>query len=192
MARIEIKIPDWLDRVCSWPVIVYRKRKYGEPFRKIYLGEDEWTILDPQDYYRYGNFKWCVNGNGTNLYAVRHVKIGPKKTKIVSLHREIINAPAGLFVDHKNCDSLDNTRSNLRLATRSQNQCNKGKTRSNTSSRFIGVSFNKHRKKWLAYIGYEGKKIWLKAFDNEIDAAKEYDAAAQKYHGEFARLNFSE
>jgi hypothetical protein len=103
-----------------------------------------------------------------------------------------MNPPRGFLVDHKNLNTLDNTRTNLRLATRSQNMFNRNKIKSNTSSRFRGVCFDKRRKKWCAYITVEGKRIWLGTFDNEIDAAMAYDAAAKKYHGEFARLNFSE
>jgi hypothetical protein len=102
-----------------------------------------------------------------------------------------MNAPRGLLVDHRNTNGLDNRRSNLRLATYSQNNCNKAK-RKNTSSRYVGVCFNKQLKRWGAYIKPQGKKIFLGYFDNEIDAAHAYDAAARKYHGEFARLNFPE
>jgi hypothetical protein len=69
---------------------------------------------------------------------------------------------------------------------------NRRKTSRKTSSRYIGVSFHKKKGKWMAVIGYKGKNVWLGRFDNEIDAAKAYDAAAKKYYGEFARLNFPE
>jgi hypothetical protein len=150
------------------------------------------TIVEPPDYYRLCNFKWTLNGNGIKFYAVRYVRVGPGKTKTIRLHREIMNPPAGLLVDHKNLDSLDNRRTNLRLATHSQNQCNKSKTKSKTSSRFVGLSRDKTRGEWDVRLKHHGKRIWIGRFTDEIEAAKAYDRAAIKYHGEFARLNFPE
>ncbi|MFH1370520.1 MAG: HNH endonuclease [Planctomycetota bacterium] len=191
MASIQINIPNWLDRIFTWPVLIYRKHKYGWPFRKIYLGEGKFTIVEPQDYYRFNVFNWCPEEKGPNTYAARVVGAPKKRTTVVSLHREIMNHPAGFLVDHKNGDGLDNRRANLRLATRSQNSCNSRK-RANTTSQFIGVSFHKQRRRWVAVIKYKGGKKWLGRFVNEIEAAKAYDEAAKKYHGEFARLNFQE
>jgi hypothetical protein len=170
--------------------MMYRKLKYGYDFRRIYLGDDEWAIVEPADYYRLGHLKWHLKGStAKKFYAVRDVKTGPGQTRQLGLHREIMNEPKGLLVDHKNNDSLDNRKANLRPATRSQNRQNVPK-RKNTSSRFIGVSYSKEEKKWRARITYKGKRIHLGWFDNEIDAARAYDAAARKYYGEFAKVNF--
>jgi predicted CoA-substrate-specific enzyme activase len=191
MAKIEIKVPDWLDKVCAWPVMVYRKRRFGYPFRKIKLTEGKYAIVDPQDFYWLSNFDWCAKEYRGCFHAVRFNNQGGNEPMIISMHRQIMNFPAGLLVDHKNNNGLDNRGENLRPATCSQNNCNKAK-RKNTSSRFVGVSFDKRRQRWVAYINHNGKRIWLGWFDSEIDAALAYDAAARKYHGEFARLNFSE
>ncbi|MFH1371466.1 MAG: HNH endonuclease [Planctomycetota bacterium] len=190
MTMLHIRIPNWLDRIFAWPVMKYRLLKFGCTYRKIYLDEGKWTILDPQDYYRYAGFKWCIGGDKDNLYAVRGQLNGPVDMKMVRLHRLIMDAPKGLLVDHHNGDSLDNRRANLRLATNSQNQCNRRK-RKNTTSRFRGVYFHKVHRKWAAQIVVEGKRIFLGYFDSEIEAAKARDRAAIKYHGEFARLNFT-
>ena len=189
--NLTIRIPIWLDVIFVWPVMVYRQLKFGYTYRKIYLDEGKWTILDQQDYYRLGNFKWHVTGTNSRFYAVRSIKVDNTHTTRMYLHREIMNAPKGLVVDHKDGNSFDNRRANLRLATRSQNSCNKRK-RANTSSRFIGVYWDKAKRKWVARIKYQGKSRMLGNFVNEIDAAKAYDAAANKYFGEFARLNLPE
>ena len=56
----------------------------------------------------------------------------------------------------------------------------------------MGVCFCKQTGKWTSIIVYNKKSIWLGRFDSEIAAAREYDEAAKKYYGEFARLNFPE
>ena len=188
--NVTFRVPEWLDKICAWPVMVYRKYKYGYSFRKIDLGQGEWTIVDQEDYYRFGNLKWSAIANNGKLYAACNIKIAPMKTSFVRLHRLILNPPPGLLVDHKNSKSLDNRRANLRPATRSQNACNRTKRKSNTSSKYIGASLDKRRGTFTGRIYVNGKKIFLGYFDNEIDAARAYDRAALKYHGEFARLNF--
>jgi hypothetical protein len=191
MTSIQIKIPNWLDLIFACPLLAYRLLRFGCAYRRIYLDEGKWTILDPDDYYLFARFKWCLSGGRGKFYAVRGQMISSTGSKIVQLHRLIMDAPKGLLVDHINGDSLDNRRSNLRLATHSQNQWNKRKME-NTTSRFVGVSFRENRGKWAAYIGVAGKRIFLGYFDSEIEAAKTYDEAAKKYRGEFARLNFPE
>ena len=179
MAKIEMRIPDWVDRICVWPVMVYRKRKYGYTFRRIYLDDGFWTILDQQDYYRFNSFKWCISGNGHKFYAARFVKKGPGKTKTIYLHREIMKPPAGLLVDHRNTNTLDNRRTNLRPATHSQNTCNRLKSkRKNVSSQFVGVYLDKRTGRWISQIAYRRKKLHLGVFDTEMAAARAHDEAA--------------
>jgi len=188
--NLTIGIPSWLDRLCAWPVTAYRKHKYGYAYRRIYLGEGKFAIVDPGNYFGLNKYNWCLCDNGLQRYARRAFYDPKVGIKTESMHREIMKPASGRVIDHRNGDGLDNRRDNLRPATHSQNCFNRRKTKSKTSSRFVGVHF--HENRWRAYIKYSGKRIWLGRFINEIDAARAYDRAAIKYHGEFARLNFPE
>jgi hypothetical protein len=188
--NLNLRIPEWLDKICACPVIVYRRLKYGYSFRRIYLGQNEYTIVEPADYYAFSKYNWILIRCNKKPYAVSEFKIGRKKTKRVYLHRAIMKAPKRRLIDHRNCDGLDNRRANLRFATYAQNLANRAKTKSKTTSKYRGVSFNKVGKKWGATIGWRHKTRWIGWFENEIDAAKAYDKAARKYYKDFASLNF--
>ncbi len=191
MTTVRIKIPIWLDMIFSLPVLLCRFFRYGYTFRRIYLGEGVWTLVDTQDYYNLSNYNWYLSSNGSNFYAFRNAKIGPGKIKMVSMHRQIMNFPEGRLVDHKDNNTLDNRRPNLRVATYSQNAYNRAKIKAKTSSRYIGVYFEKATKRYTVKIRIGcGKRLWLGRFTSELAAARAYDKAARKYHKEFAVLNF--
>lgn len=104
------------------------------------------------------------------------------------MHREVMSAKEGEILDHIDLDKLNNQKANLRNATYSQNAVNRLPPRSNKSG-FKGVCFDKVRKKFKSSVKVDGKLIYLGYFKDRTDAARAYNEAAVKYHGEFAKLN---
>jgi hypothetical protein len=94
----------------------------------------------------------------------------------------------GFVIDHLDGNGLNNQRNNLRICTVSQNSMNRNKTVKNKSG-FKGVIWWERNNTWKAEIRHNKNKIYLGYYKNIIDAAKAYNAAALKYHGEFANLN---
>lgn len=94
--------------------------------------------------------------------------------------------PQGM-IDHANGNRTDNRIENLREATMRQNARN---TRSyGKGSQFRGVSVDGLR--WyVKCTDDKGKNRYVGKFDDEVEAARAYDAAALRWHGDFARLNF--
>ncbi len=142
--------------------------------------------VDASDYFYLSQFRWHLDDYG---YARRSRWQNNTTTKM-PMHREILGLPAGKCVDHIDRDTLNNSRDNLRLATKSDNGRNRGKPSNNTSG-FKGVSWCRRDKKWKANIRVspKGPYNFLGRFENKEDAAKEYDRAALKYHGVFAYNN---
>jgi hypothetical protein len=106
------------------------------------------------------------------------------------MHREVWMLCSGceaLLIDHKNGNGLDNQFSNLRAATKAQNQMNSRSTRG-----YKGVRFSKRHGspgRWEARIGIGGRYQHLGTFDTAEEAAVAYNAKAVELFGEFARLN---
>jgi len=146
--------------------------------KKILLSQGEFTIVDDCDYDYLMQWDWYCNGG----YAKRGYPL-------VCMHRVVLQRMGFRNFtksSHINRDKLDNRRCNLRPITDSQNSCNQGKQKNNTSG-YKGVCWN--RGKWLAQIGTNGKTIYLGRYDDPKEAAQAYNKAALKYHGEFAVLN---
>ena len=158
---------------------------------EIKLSQNKITIVDANDYEWLIQFKWSVlRSRGNNLfYAVRQ-RPG-KHNKLIYMHREILCPPnnSNIVVDHIDQDGLNNRRSNLRIATLSQNAANR-KPRHGESP-YRGVHWNRDSMKWCARIGYCSRNYHLGLYEDEKEAAKAYDAKARELFGEYARLNFS-
>jgi hypothetical protein len=135
-------------------------------------------ILDAADEAAMAGQKWCVSAYG---YAVRRVQ-----GRIVYMHRELLGLVPGdgKLVDHKDGDRLNNSRSNLRIATCTQNQHNR-KLRVDSASGIKGVYKVPGRDKWKAYILRGYKKCNLGTFARPELAREFRELAAEMLHGEF-------
>lgn len=156
--------------------------------KKIKLANtNKYALIDDCDFESVSKFKWHLDRgrNGRKADYAWRSESGGKK---FYMHREIMGATTEQTIDHISNNKLDNRRSNLRFCTRSENQFNKGLSKNNTSG-FKGVCFKKREGKWSAKIASNHKRYDLGLFNTAEDAARAYNEAAKKYHGEFARLN---
>ena len=149
------------------------------------------ALVDANDVHLVEGYNWCSrihrrkDGSIRNIYAQRSVqKLGVARN--VWMHREILAAPEGLEVDHRNGNGIDNTRSHLRAATRGQNRCNCGAS-SRSKSGIKGVHFDDKRQKWVVSIALDGKSRTVGRFVFLADASAAYAKASAEMHGEFGR-----
>ncbi|SRR5215204_688136 len=129
---------------------------------------------------------WYGELNGGRYYPTTWGNNGA-----VKLHRIIMNAQSRQRIDHKDTDSLNNLRFNLRVATASQNGSNSIKSKTYNSqtctSQYKGVYWN--RRSWVVGIGVNRKWFYLGSSKDEEEAARIYNRAAREHFGEFARFN---
>jgi hypothetical protein len=143
------------------------------------------ALVDDEDYAMVMAYRWQAAPRGRVLYARTSKRVNGRQY-FTYMHTLIAGWPE---TDHRNHDGLDNQRSNLRPASRAQNNANQH-PRSGGTSRFKGVSWSKDKRKWRARIKADGREHQLGRFANEEDAARAYDSAALAAFGEYAFPNF--
>lgn len=150
----------------------------------------ETVLLDEEDLPKFALAQWEYRRTG---------RPGPQSKKYVMavglgvpvyLHRVVMDSPKGLLVDHRDGDTLNCARANLRAATRLQNSFNKRSKPEAGSSQYRGVSWCRKGKKWLATIRANETTYRLGLFERETDAARKYDDASHVLHGEYGNRNF--
>lgn len=140
------------------------------------------TKIDLDDVEKCKHYKWHVSICNKQNYECFYAGANKLDGKSPLLHRFVMNASPDVYIDHRNRDSLDNRKFNLRPCDDSTNSMNSKLYRTNTSGhkgvcRSVG--------KWMAYIKVRQKHKTLGYFDDFEDAVKCREAAEKKYFGEY-------
>ena len=157
--------------------------------KTIPLTQGKMALVDEVDFKQINQYKWYALKYNSGKYRAVRTIIDGKGRRMIYMHREIMDCPKNMQVDHENHNGLDNRRHNLRICTHSENNWNQLKTRG--LSQYKGVSWHKTGKKWRAYIALDSKYIHLGFFNDEASAAFAYDKKAKELFGRFASLNFN-
>lgn len=155
--------------------------------REINLSRGHLATIDDCDFDRINQIKWHFSpGTGSRLgYAVARIN-----GKTTYMHRFILGALRGQEVDHADRNSLNNVRSNLRFATRSQ-QCADTLRARVPQSGYRGVFLvGDGSADYWAEITVRGSRIRGARKLSPVDCARDYDAMAIEHFGEFAITNF--
>jgi hypothetical protein len=145
----------------------------------IPLGNGVFTKVDDEDFDFLACFTWSLADGYARTIIDGHT---------VKMARLIMDAGPGDIVDHRDRDTLNNQRFNLRFATKSQNMINSGLWAHNSSG-YKGVVWDKARNKWRAQIKVNQRMINLGRFTNIAEAVTARDQAVVKYFGDFGVTN---
>lgn len=140
-----------------------------------------------------GIFIWKINPSmGTKSGSIAgsvndegYIKIAYKR-KIYSAHRLAWLYMYGSMpedkIDHRNGIKSDNRIINLRSATHMQNLCNQRKPMSNNTTGYLGVSYSKKNRKFVAQIRINGRLKYLGSFSKAIEAHEAYLKVKRQVH----------
>lgn len=164
---------------------------YNRYMKKIPLTQGYFTKVDDEDFEELAVKRWYANvfkRRGKTRVTACRTEGSPPNKKNVYMHRLIMNAPDGAYIDHINGDSLDNRKENLRFCNNSENMRNRGKNQNNTSG-YKGVSYNKNRrgkKKWEAKCKHNYKTIHFGIYETAKEASEAYQKGIKKLWPNFA------
>lgn len=151
--------------------------------KTISLTQGQHAIVDDSDFEYVNSFKWCASKNtrgGGEFYAVR------RSPSHRMMHRLILNAKSGQYVDHINHNTLDNRRSNIRLCSAAENGRNRRGANSNSVSGILGIEWIESRHKWAAKMRIGGKPALIGRYATKEEAIQAHASARRKHYGEFA------
>lgn len=156
--------------------VIFLKRSNGEILE---------TFIDTSDLFLINSFKgsWYAHLDKTSndFYVYIGLSTGCKKTTM-QLHRVVVNAKIGMVVDHKNHNTLDNTKNNLREVTQAVNRQNLKGANINSKTGIRGVTYDKNKNSWRAEVMLNGKFVYRKRFNNIKEAEQAVIEARAKYY----------
>lgn len=157
------------------------KKIKNEHGNYIFIIKNKHIIIDKDTYPLIYKHKWYID------------KYNYVKTKNDLLSRLILDCKdSNLIIQHINGNKLDNRRCNLRIITREQKSLISELSFKNSSSKYIGVYWDKSKKKWGSRIKINKELTHLGYFDRESDAALARDYASKKHYKDLGPLNFPE
>lgn len=162
--------------------IFFVKRKDGNIFEVIIDIEDIQKLIDL-------NWHWHVSykKNSQSWYVEASVYRGNGQiNKTYYLHKVLTGAVLGQYVDHKNNNTLDNRKDNLRVTENKKNTRNRKSKNSNNKSGYRNVSWNSREDCWIVQLQINGKNTILDKFNDVDEAGVFAEKMRKEYYGEFA------
>lgn len=151
---------------------------------ELRLKTGEVVLVDDEDLPKVEHIKWYRHGQG---YAVGYLPVskrGAADGRLVLMHRLLM--PGCELTDHRNGNRLDNQKENLRSTDDFGNGQNVSvRTTATKTSKFKGVCWHKQNGRWMVRVATR----FMGQFDDEVEAARVYNAAAKEMFGDFAKLN---
>lgn len=149
--------------------------------KQITLTQGKIVLVDNDVYEWASIYKWYAKNSRGIFYAARTVKFSNKKRSTTFLHHYIVGYPLNNNeVDHMDGDGLNNQRDNLRIGSHRKNGQNRKEHRNGSkTSKYVGVSWNKARNKWLVMTQINGKMLYLGYFNDEEEANLAYQSAVK-------------
>ena len=146
-----------------------------------YTTKGERFFFDKEDFDLVSQYCWYKHHSG---YIYSNVN----RAKQVLLHRLVMNAGPGEYVDHINHQLENACKANLRIVSLTQNACN-SKTSCKNTSGYKGVTYQVRNSKWLAQLRINGVYHYLGRYGEKEEAIAARKAAEEKYFGEYSYEN---
>ena len=166
--------------------------KIHKQYAEIIINSPKFGIfyikIDLDDVENCKKYKWCINAY-RNKHKSNKIFYYASNYKTGFLHRFLTDCPKGIQIDHINQDTLDCRKNNLRKATHSQQRMNGDVPVNNTSGR-VGVTWDKSRNKWIAFIEKNKFKKNLGYYDVFDEAVRAREKSEIEYFGEFCSKKY--